>query len=279
MSAKLRLMCVLAHPDDESLGMGGTLAKYSGEGIDTYLVTATRGERGRFGEGGTRPDDYMVGKAREDELKAAAAELGIREVHFLDYLDGDLDQADPVQATGRIVRHLRRIRPQVVITFGPEGAYGHPDHIAISQFTTAAVVCAADPDHQVHSAGQEAFDAHRVSKLYYMAWPEDKWAAYQTAFKNLQIKVDGLERRATPWPQWAITTTIDTRTYWPQVWRAVCCHESQMSIYRQLENLSEQHHWALWGTQQYYRAFSLVNGGRSHETDLFEGIPRSEDGE
>jgi LmbE family N-acetylglucosaminyl deacetylase len=66
-----------------------------------------------------------------------------RQVEFLDYIDGDLDQADPAEAIGQIVSHIRRIQPQVIVTFGPDRSYGHPDHIAISQFTSAAVVCAA----------------------------------------------------------------------------------------------------------------------------------------
>ena len=84
----LRLMCVLAHPDDESLGTGGTLAKYAAEGVETYLVTATRGERGRFGDGGERPGADVVGETREAELRAAAKELGVREVIVLGYPDG-----------------------------------------------------------------------------------------------------------------------------------------------------------------------------------------------
>jgi LmbE family N-acetylglucosaminyl deacetylase len=144
MTDKLRLMCVLAHPDDESLGMGGTLAKYAAEGVETYLVTATRGERGWFGDEKEYPGLEALGKIREVELHNAASELGIREVNFLDYIDGDLDKADPAEAITKIVSHLRRIRPHVVITFDPNGAYGHPDHIAICQFTTAAVLAAAD---------------------------------------------------------------------------------------------------------------------------------------
>src|SRR5215831_15208420 len=108
MARRLKLMCILAHPDDESLGMGGTLAKYAKEGIETYLVSATRGERGRLGGAAERAAPHVVGEVREAELRAAAKELGIREVHFLDYVDGDLDRADPVQVQRRIVELLRR---------------------------------------------------------------------------------------------------------------------------------------------------------------------------
>jgi LmbE family N-acetylglucosaminyl deacetylase len=259
-------MCVLAHPDDESLGMGGTLARYAAEGIETYLVTATRGERGRSGSAEPLTLE-AVGRLRHAELCAAASELGVREVSLLGYPDAALDQANPAEAIGRIVAQFRRVKPQVVLTFGPDGAYGHPDHIAISQFTTAAVICAADPDYQ----HMDYPVSHRVSKLYYMAWRADKWAAYQAALRKLAVIVDGVERQATPWPDWAVTTILETGEFSQQVWRAVSCHQSQMAIYRQLADPSEEHHRSLWGSQEFYRAFSLVNGGRSLESDLFEG--------
>lgn len=268
MANNLRLMCVLAHPDDESLGVGGTLAKYAGEGVETYLVTATRGERGRFGDAVEKPPMNLIGETRERELRTAAKVLGIREVSFLDYIDGDLDQAEPREATARIVRHIRRVRPHVVITFAPDGAYGHIDHIAISQLTLAAVVSAADTGYQ----NGEPQEAHRVSKLYFMAWTKTKWAAYQDAFKDLKYNVDGVERRAEPWPDWEITTEVDTRAHWKTVWEAVNCHQTQLTIYRKLEHLAPEYHEGLWGSQQFYRVFSLVNGGRQRENDLFEGL-------
>ncbi len=272
MTEGFKLLCVLAHPDDESLGTGGTLAKYVSEGIETFLVTATRGERGRFGEASESPGLKEVGKVREAELRAAAKELGIREVGFLDYIDGELDRVNPVEAVNKIVAHLRRVKPHVVITFGPEGAYGHPDHVAICQFTTAAVVCAADASFESWERDGVCQPAHRVSKFYYMAWPAGKWAAYQAALKDLKSLVDGVERRATPWPDWAITTLIDTRAHWARVWRAISCHKTQMTIYRNLEHLPAEHHQAIWGSQEFYRVFSLVNGGRKREADLFEGL-------
>lgn len=265
MAEERRLLCVLAHPDDESLGMGGTLARYAGEGVATFLVTATRGELGRAGEGDRRPPPEEVGRLREAELRAAANVLGLREVTLLGYPDGGLDQADPGEAIRRIAAEIRRIRPHVVLTFGPEGAYGHPDHIAVSQFTTGAAVCAADAGY--HCPGT----AHRVAKLYYMAWTEAKWAAYQAALKKLTITVNGVERHTTPWPEWAVTTRVDTRAWWPVVWQAVSCHRTQMAIYRQLELLPEEHHQALWGSQEFYRVFSAVNSGHA-ETDLFAGL-------
>jgi len=270
-----KLMAVFAHPDDESLGVGGTLAKYAADGVDVYLVTATRGEGGRYrgrpsGSEG-HPGVEELARIREAELRRAAAVLGIRDVSLLGYRDQHLDRADPREAIGRIVRHLRRIRPDVVITFGPDGAYGHPDHVAISQFATAAVVAAADSGF-ADGADDDAENTHAVSKLYYIAWPASTWNAYRAAIRALSITVDGVERQVTAWPPWAITTEIDATAMWPTVWRAVSCHESQLAAYERLKELSPEHHEALWGRQSFYRAFSTVNGGRIHETDLFEGL-------
>jgi LmbE family N-acetylglucosaminyl deacetylase len=256
-------MAVLAHPDDESLGIGGTLAKYASEGIDTFVVTATRGDGGRYGTHRPgqpgHPGRPALAQIRERELRDAAQLLGVRDVAFLEYRDGELDRADPKEAIASIVEHLRRVQPDVVITFGPDGAYGHPDHIAISQLATGAIVAASEP---------------AIAKLYYIAWPESVWAVYQTAFKKLTATVDGIERRVVPWPDWEITTVLDTRAFCGAVWEAITCHQSQMAAYEQLKNLPPEHQQAIWGAQSFYRVFSTVNGGRARETDLFEGIPR-----
>ncbi len=256
-------MCVLAHPDDESLGTGGILAKYSAEGVTTFVVTATRGERGRFDDKGTRPGLDIVGRTREAELRSASEKLGVREVILLDYVDGDLDRADPVEVSEKIAFQIRRLRPHVVVTFDPFGAYGHPDHIAISQQTAAAIVRAAD--------------AHRVPKFYYFVNGERKWAAYQAAFKTLTSNVDGHVRAAIAWPDWAITAKVDARGVWQTVWSAVQCHHTQMSIYKNVASLSEDDQKVIWGTGELYRVFSLVNGGREVERDLFEGLREPKD--
>src|SRR5579859_299068 len=114
----LRLMAILAHPDDESMGVGGVLAKYGAEGVETYLVTATRGEYGWQGVPAPDPGPDALGKLREQELMAAAKVLGLREVCLLDYIDGHLDDAPPAEVIAKLVGHLRRVRPQVVVTFG-----------------------------------------------------------------------------------------------------------------------------------------------------------------
>jgi len=166
------------------------------------------------------------------------------------------------------VGHVRHVKPDVVVTFGPDGAYGHPDHIAICQFTTAAIVEAANPT----SLYYQDLDPHSVSKLYYMAPTQQLGVAYQAVFGDLVMHVDGVERSGIGCPEWMITTRIETKGYQQTVWEAILCHQSQLVAYRQLEHASKEHQEELWDTQTYYRAFSLVNGGRRVEDDLFEGL-------
>jgi LmbE family N-acetylglucosaminyl deacetylase len=270
----LRFLAVLAHPDDETLGLGGVFAKYAAEGVGTHLVTATRGDRGRYRgikDGPDHPGSERLATMREAELRQAARVLGIRSVDQLGYGDGRLDEVDPKEAIARIATSIRSIRPHVIATFPHDGAYGHPDHIAISQLTTAAILEAAAPSH-LRSAEGDDLAPHAVAKLYYMASSEPRWEAYQAAFKKMTSSVDGVERQAQPWPDWSITTVVDTRGHWATVWEAVTCHDSQVAGYQSLRNLTPEHHEALWGRQEFYRALSRVNGGRRRESDLFEGL-------
>jgi LmbE family N-acetylglucosaminyl deacetylase len=266
MNPTLRLMCVFAHPDDESMGTGSTIAKYTSEGIETYLVAATRGERGWGGSENDYPGQIPFGKLRQAELIAASQVLGIRQVYFLDYIDGELDQVNPNQAIHKICNLLRLVRPQVVVTFGPDGAYGHPDHIAISQFTTAALVCAADPD-----CNPNHLPPHRVSKLYFMTDTRQMWADIEAMIGEIHMLVDGTLRKPVLWEDWAITTRIHGGEHWRTALKAVCCHQSQIADFH-LDQLTDDQQRLLWGDRTYYRAMSLVNGGRGLETDLFSGL-------
>jgi LmbE family N-acetylglucosaminyl deacetylase len=262
------MLAVLAHPDDESLGLGGIFAKYAAEGIETYLVTATRGERGWFGPPEENPGLEALGKLREQELQDAADVLHIREVTLLDYRDGELHLADQQTLTQQIVAHIRRIRPDVVVTFDQNGVYGHPDHIAATRAATAAVVAAASPG----TAGDEP---HTVPKLYYFAWTQEVREAYELAFGELVMHIDGVERRAVPWPHWAISTRVDTSGYWEQVWAAIKCHCTQLPGYQKLLDLPDEYHQALWGQLTFHRVYSLVPAPDG-EDDLFEGLrPRA----
>jgi LmbE family N-acetylglucosaminyl deacetylase len=248
--------------------MGSTLARYAAEGVDVRLVCATRGERGWIASEGPNPGLQALGRIREAELRCAAENLGIREVSFLDYLDGEVDQADPREIIGQLVAYLRRIQPQVVVTFAPDGVYGHPDHIALSQFTTAALLCAADRDF----VDANAQPSHRVLKFYYMVDSLEVVKAVQETLGGITIDVDGVTRQHVGWEDWQITTRVDTREYVAETQKAMFCHKSQLPGYRALAELPLDELTRTFGMGYFYRAFSLVNGGRRVETDLFEGL-------
>ena len=167
------LLVVLAHPDDETFGLGGTLALYAKQGVKVHLICATRGEVGtvapEFMEGYSNIADLRV-----DELLCAAERLGLEKVHLLDYRDSGmvgtedndhpkaLAQAPQDKVVAALVGHIRRLRPEVVVTFDPVGGYGHPDHIAIHNATVKAYESAADP-HQFPDEGSP----FEPQKLYF----------------------------------------------------------------------------------------------------------------
>jgi LmbE family N-acetylglucosaminyl deacetylase len=268
MADRLKLLAVFPHPDDETLGMGSTLARYAAEGVETYLVCATRGERGWFDSEGPDPGLAEVGRIREAELRCASESLGLHEVSFLDCIDGEVDQAKPEAIIGKIVTHIRRIRPHVVVTFAPDGAYGHPDHIALSQFTQGATVCAADRNF----VDARVQDPHRVLKFYYMVDSLDIVQAANEAFGGISMEIDGVTRHHVGWEDWQITTSVDNGAYLELVKRAMLCHKSQIPGYHPIDQWPLAKLSRIFGTGQFYRVFSLVNGGREKETDLFEGL-------
>ena len=265
MDDKLKLLALFPHPDDETLGLGSTLARYSAEGVETYLVCATHGERGWFDSEGPNPGFEGVARIREAELRCAAENLGLKEVILFDFIDGDVDQANPGQAIERLVVQIRRIKPQVVVSFGPDGNYGHPDHIAFSQFANAAVVCAAD-------SGYGDGEPHRVSKFYYMVDSVDLVRLANEAFGGISMDVDGVTRHHGGWEDWQITTRLDNHKYMAQVQKAILCHKSQLPGYDPIGEWSLDKLSEFFGIGNFYRAFSLVNGGREVETDLFDGL-------
>ena len=269
MTDLLRLLAVFAHPDDESMGMGGTLAKYAAEGVETYLICASRGERGWFGPEEENPGLEALGRRREQELENAVRELGVKGLYFLDYVDGEVDRADPLEAIRKIVMYIRRIMPQVVVTFPPDGNYGHPDHIAVGQFTSAAILCAADASYQA----SENFAPHRVSKLYYMVDSEKFINLVAPFVGDLTFPVDDQLRGEVPWNDWMITTRIEMADHCHAAWLAIQCHQSQLPTLGRLAEMHQDAATAVLAMQgTFYRAFSLVNGDRKIEKDLFEGI-------
>ena len=267
MADRLKLLAVLAHPDDESLGFGGSLAKYAAEGVEVSLVVGTRGERGWRGQVDEDPGPEAVGGIREKEVRAAAEVLGVERVHFLDLIDGEMDRADPSAVSAEIAGHIRRLQPQVILTFDPRGAYGHPDHIAVSQFALSAAVLAADP-----AAGVVEGDPFGVSKFYYRVWNRKENEMYEAVFGALTLDIDGQVRRIAPWEEWAITTRIDTRDFWRTVWQAVQEHASQVGSLEKLAETTDEVKAKIFGCEGYYRAFSTVSGGRGREIDLFAGL-------
>lgn len=128
-----RMLAILAHPDDESFAVGGTLTKYAHQGIQVVLLTATRGEVGI-----PNVDPVTTGGIREKELLRAAKHLGI-EVYFLGYKDGDLSRTDPAKLMEHICGWIGLVQPQVILTFGPDGVSGHPDHVTVSRIVSRAV--------------------------------------------------------------------------------------------------------------------------------------------
>src|SRR5512143_2526060 len=175
------LLATFAHPDDESFGPGGTLARYASEGVSVHLVCATRGEVGEVDEA-MLAGHASLAELRTHELECAAGILGLAGVHFLNYRDsgmsgtpanedpGCLFQAPTADVTGQIVRLIRQLRPQVVVTFDPYGGYGHPDHIKIHQATVAAFRAAGDPAaYSRQLAG--GLQPWAPLKLYYHTFP------------------------------------------------------------------------------------------------------------
>ncbi|MGD9093257.1 MAG: PIG-L family deacetylase [Anaerolineales bacterium] len=171
------ILTVLAHPDDESFGMGGTLALYAQRGMDVYLLCATRGEAGEI------DPQYMDGfdsiaERRESELRCAAHQLGLAGTHFLDYRDSGMTgsednyhpqaliAAPPDEVANKVANYIRQIGPQVVLTFDPIGGYKHPDHIAIHNATVKAFDLASDPTYTSN------LPPHQPKKLYYHVIPK-----------------------------------------------------------------------------------------------------------
>jgi LmbE family N-acetylglucosaminyl deacetylase len=167
-----KILCVTAHPDDEVFCAGGTLAKYAAAGTEVMVVSATRGEAGqiRDGRAATR---RTLGAIRERELRASCALLGVRHARCLDYADGTLRDVAPRALAAEVERLLQAFRPDVVITFGPDGAYGHPDHVAVSRATTDAFLRAVQSNQAtLRSGGTYALPAE--ARLYHSHFPRSR---------------------------------------------------------------------------------------------------------
>lgn len=172
------ILVVLAHPDDETFGMGGTLALYASRGARVFLVCATRGEVGEIPEGMMEGFE-SVGALRESELRNAAAKLGLAEIFFLNYRDSGMPgspdnrhpqalAAQPLEQVAAGVAHfIRKLHPQVVLTFDPIGGYRHPDHIAIQRATVRAFTLAGDASF----SDPEGLSPFAAQRLFYHLMP------------------------------------------------------------------------------------------------------------
>lgn len=233
-----RLLAVFAHPDDETFGVGGTLALCARQGVDVYLVCATRGE---VGEAPTGLNGFSsIGEMRENELRHAASVLGLKQVDFLGYRDsgmpGSPDNhhpnalvAAPVEHVARqVAGYIRRIRPQVVITFDPVGGYYHPDHIAIHRATVKAFGIAQDLDQDI-----DHLPPHIPQKLYYLTFSRRilRWAVRILQFvgrdphrfgHNQDIDLTLLAEN-----EFRIDASIPISTMMQVKEQAAACHSSQ----------------------------------------------------
>lgn len=263
------LLAVFAHPDDDAFGTGGTLARYAAEGCDVYLVTATRGEAGQIAlpELATPANLPAV---RERELRCACQTYGIHPPIFLDYLDGHLPIVHQGQAVGKLVRLIRQLKPQVLITFGPEGIYGHFDHLAVHRWATAAVQLAADPDC---FPDQDGCQPHQVSKLYYRVLAEEALAARRANGQRPAVLMDGVPFPFVAYPLSQITTVIDVSAYVEVKRRGILCHATQVAPDSRYAQAPEEMMSDPWFRQEtFLLAESSVGRPTGAETDLFAGL-------
>ncbi len=285
MNSSAILLAVLAHPDDESFGMGGTLAVYARRGAQVHLVCATRGEAGDV------DPQYLQGfksiaERRVSELRCAAGILGLSGVYFLDYRDsgmsGSEDNRHPQalanapldEVAGKIASYIRRLRPQVVVTFDPIGGYMHPDHIAVHSATVQAFHLAGRADYR----DPQGLAPFQPQKLYYHILPKRalRWVVRLMPLlgrdprkfgRNQDIDLQRLvEEGDFPTHAW-----IDYRDVIEQREAATACHASQLS------GGPPRRGWMSWAwrwigqKEQFMRAYPEVKNGL-REKDLFEGV-------
>ena len=160
---RCRLLGIFAHPDDETFCAGGTFARYAEQGAEIMVVSATRGQAGQIRDAAVG-NRRTIAAVQEAELRLACERLGITKVRCLDYVDGTLADAEFSALVDEVAEVICEFGPDVVITFGPDGGYGHPDHVAISAVTTAACQRTADPGCRGRTVTRPL---HRPPRLYY----------------------------------------------------------------------------------------------------------------
>jgi len=240
------MLVVFAHPDDEAFATGGTLAKYASAGVRTTLICATRGEVGEISDPVLATPNTLP-SVREQELLCSAETLGIEEVVFLGYRDsgmiGTPDNehpdafilADEEEVIARLVGIMRQVKPQIVLTFEPNGGYGHPDHIAIHNNTVSAFHKAAKEDY-----GVELGEAWRSDRLIYTAIPKSFFMDMRSRLQGLGEDTSGLDRfdeTGIVWPDDQVDVEVDVSDVVDRKWSALQCHQTQFgpdNLFRRL---------------------------------------------
>lgn len=164
------MLGIFAHPDDETFCAGGTFARYAKDGAEIMVVSATRGQAGQIRDASVATR-RTIAAVREAELRLACERLGVTHVRCWDYVDGTLAEADFAGLVGQVVQLIREFRPQVVVSFGPDGGYGHPDHIAIGAAVTAGCRQAGDPASypDQRATGLAPYEPGRLYHCYFPA--------------------------------------------------------------------------------------------------------------
>jgi len=258
MEETLTLLAVFAHPDDESFGPAATLAKYAAQGVQITLICATHGEAGEISDPSLATLETL-GQVREEELRCACRVIGIHELRFLGYRDGQMSSYDPQEVEAKVVQAIREVKPQVVVTFGPDGISGHMDHITIGKATTDAFFSAGDEERfSEHMA--EGLSPHKAEKLYHVAVPRSR-------FQAMSLDLPGTcDDR--------ITTVIDVMPFLEVKRQAVACHKTQLPPGNLFVQMSDEEMRKWWGKEYFVLAASRAGLPSEIETDLFWGLGR-----
>ena len=231
---KTILVC-LAHPDDEAFGVAGMLSHYAQDGARVVLVCATRGEEGEISDPSLGTSETLA-QVREDEMRCAAKTIGAQELIFLDYRDSGMAGTPPNQRDDafvnapagevipKLVGIMRRLQPQVVLTFEPFGGYGHPDHIAIHHHTVAAFHAAADSAQY-----PELGAAWQADRLFYTVILRSQLAQITQAMAEAGMPNDGFTAILDnlQWPEDEVHLRMDVSDTIDIKWQTLLCHRTQ----------------------------------------------------